>query len=294
MSRPRLPPLPVQPRSSRRGLVRTDRLPRLGTCGHATCAVISLRACDVACLGGCRTASEGVNAGNAAVPCSVDDHRLATEGNGLVRNLDQLLAAAYRCRSLRLPFNAVAEPRVEVRRSRRRRSTVSAYRDGATVVVLLPARMSRAEEEHWVAEMVRRLQRSETRRRSPARTSDAALLARCRQLSARYFGGKAEPASVRWVPPMRTRWASCTPVDRTIRVSGRLREVPSWVVDYVLVHELAHLLEPGHGPDFWTLVRKYPKADRAIGYLEGISAAAGLGISDQDDELNPLDQRPSG
>jgi len=145
-------------------------------------------------------------------------------------------------------------------------------------VVLLPARMSRAEEQHWVAEMLDRLQRSETRRRSPARTSDTALLARCRQLSARHLRGKADPASVRWVPPMRTRWASCTPADGTIRVSDRLRDVPAWVLDYVLVHELAHLLVPGHGADFWALVRGYPRAERAIGYLEGLSAAAGWGI----------------
>ena len=175
----------------------------------------------------------------------------------------------------------MAEPLVEVRRSRRRQRTVSAYREGDTIVVLLPAQMTRAEEEHWVAEMLARLQRSETRRRSPARTSDEALLARCASCR-RDFGGNAVPDSVRWVPPMRTRWASCTPADGTIRVSERLREVPSWVLDYVLVHELTHLLVPGHGPNFWKLVRDYPRTDRAVGYLEGLAAAAGWGISEED------------
>jgi predicted metal-dependent hydrolase len=178
----------------------------------------------------------------------------------------------------------VAEPLVEVRRSRRRSRTVSAYREGDTVVVLLPARMTRAEEQHWVAEMLARLQRSETRRRSPARTSDAALQARCRLLSGRHLGGRADPTTVRWVPPMRTRWASCTPTEGTIRVSDKLRDVPGWVLDYVLVHELAHLLVPGHGPDFWALVRSYPRTERAMGYLEGLSAAAGWGISEEEDE----------
>lgn len=177
---------------------------------------------------------------------------------------------------------AVAEPHVEVRRSRRRNRTVTAYREGDTVVVLLPARMTRAEEQHWVAEMLARLQRSETRRRSPARASDAALLARCRHLASRHLRGRVEPTSVRWVPPMRTRWASCTPADGTIRVSDRLRDVPSWVLDYVLVHELAHLVVPGHGADFWALVRGYPRTERAIGYLEGLSAAAGWGITTED------------
>jgi predicted metal-dependent hydrolase len=70
------------------------------------------------------------------------------------------------------------------------------------------------------------------------------------------------------------RWGSCTPADATIRLSDRLRVMPSWVVDYVLVHELAHLLEAGHGPRFARLVDRYPKAERARGYLLGVSAGA--------------------
>jgi predicted metal-dependent hydrolase len=77
-----------------------------------------------------------------------------------------------------------------------------------------------------------------------------------------------------------SRWGSCTPVDRTIRLSSRLQGMPSWVVDYVLVHELAHLLVPGHGPDFWALVEQFPRTERARGYLEGVSATAGLDLSD--------------
>lgn len=173
---------------------------------------------------------------------------------------------------------------MEVRRSKRRKRTVSAYLDGDTMVVLLPDRMTKAEERHWVAEMERKLLRSERRRASPARRSDEALLARCAELSAHYLEGKAEPASVRWVPPMRTRWASCTPTEGTIRVSKRLRDVPAWVLDYVLVHELAHLLVPGHNAEFWAWCHRYPKCDRAIGYLEGLSAAAGLGAMGLDDD----------
>lgn len=171
-------------------------------------------------------------------------------------------------------------PGVEVRRSARRRRSVSAYRDGETVVVMLPATMSDADERRWVAEMLRRLERRE-RRRTVSR-SDTGLAARCRELSAAYLGGRARPDSVRWVAPMRTRWASCTPSDGSIRVSERLRDVPRWVLDYVLVHELAHLLESGHGTRFWALVRSYPRTDRAIGYLEGFSAAAQLGITGTD------------
>ena len=54
-------------------------------------------------------------------------------------------------------------PEVEVRRSKRRRRTVSAYRDGDKVVVLIPATMSRKQEAEWVSTMVARLERSEKR-----------------------------------------------------------------------------------------------------------------------------------
>jgi predicted metal-dependent hydrolase len=155
---------------------------------------------------------------------------------------------------------------------------VSAHREGDTVVVLLPARMSAAEEQRWVAEMLARLARTEARRRTSASRSDAELVRRAGELSRRWLEGRAEADVVRWVPPMRSRWASCTPVERSIRVSERLRETPAWVLDYVLVHELAHLIEPGHGPEFWAWVQRYPRTERARGYLEGLSAAAALGI----------------
>jgi hypothetical protein len=154
---------------------------------------------------------------------------------------------------------------------------VSAYRDGGRIIVMIPSRFSKAEEARWVADMVERLDAGTRRRRN---CGDAALVRRAAELSTTYLGGRAQPASVRWVSTMRTRWASCTPADATIRMSERLREMPHWVRDYVLVHELAHLLVPGHGPDFWALVQRYPRTERARGYLDGVSAAAQLGLED--------------
>jgi predicted metal-dependent hydrolase len=176
-----------------------------------------------------------------------------------------------------------AVPAVEVRRSTRRRRTVSAYRDGDTTVVLIPARFSKAEERRWVAEMVARLQARDARRESGPRRSDEALLTRARQLSSTVLDGAAKPTSVRWVSNMASRWGSCTPTDGTIRVSSRLRDMPGWVLDYVLVHELAHLLVPGHGADFWDLVGRFPRTERARGYLEGVAAAAHLDRDDDDE-----------
>ena len=174
------------------------------------------------------------------------------------------------------PGTTAAGVAVEVRRSARRRRTVSAYREGSRVVVLIPARFSAAEERDWVDRMVARVDGT----RGRTRRTDEALQRRAAELSRRYLGGRAAPYSVRWVAAMRTRWASCTPSDGTIRLSRRLQDMPAWVVDYVIVHELAHLLEVGHGPRFWTLLEAYPRTERARGYLEGVSAAAGLAMSD--------------
>jgi len=171
------------------------------------------------------------------------------------------------------------EPLVEVRRSARRRRTVSAYRDGDRTVVLIPARMSRAEERRWVAAMLERLERQDRK----LRPGDKALLERAVALSRRYLVGAPAPASVRWVGNQGSRWGSCTPVDRTIRLSDRLQGMPGWVLDYVIVHELVHLRVPGHGADFWAEVDCYPRTERARGFLEGVSATAGLGLSDADE-----------
>jgi predicted metal-dependent hydrolase len=169
---------------------------------------------------------------------------------------------------------------VEVRRSQRRRRTVSAYRDGERVVVLIPAQFSRAEEREWVDKMLERLDAREQR----TRRSDAELEARAQRLASRYLPelrpGTMARLSVRWVSNQNGRWGSCTPVDRTIRISHRVQEMPDWVIDYVLLHELAHLVVPSHAAQFWALVARYSKTERARGYLEGVSAAASLGFAE--------------
>lgn len=156
---------------------------------------------------------------------------------------------------------------------------MTAYRERDTIVVLIPGRMSVREEREWVDQMVRRVLAREQRSAGPQ--GDSELADRAVALAAAHLapvlGAAPTAASVTWVSNQRHRWGSCTPSTRTIRLSERLRPLPSWVVDYVLLHELVHLVEPSHSDRFWSLVATYPQAERARGYLEGYQAAGGAG-----------------
>ena len=144
---------------------------------------------------------------------------------------------------------------MEIRRSTRRKRTVRAYREDGRTIVLMPAHLSAAEEERHVRELVERLDRREQRARA---STDDDLEARAHRLSKRWLDGVPAPVSVRWVGNQNSRWGSCTVADRTIRLSDRLIGMPEYVIDYVLVHELAHLVEANHSDRFWEFVHAYP------------------------------------
>jgi predicted metal-dependent hydrolase len=153
-----------------------------------------------------------------------------------------------------------ALPPLEVRvtRSARRRKTAEAQLVESVLEVRIPARCSEAEERHFVEHFLDRFERS--------RAAAVVDLERRAEVLARRHD-LPRPRSIRWVGNQRQQWGSCTPTDRTIRLSDRMAGFPAWVIDYVIVHELAHLVEADHGPAFWALVNRYPRTERARGYL---------------------------
>jgi len=159
---------------------------------------------------------------------------------------------------------------VEVIRSPRRRKTVEASVVDGRIRLLLPARMSAKEERHWIDVMRRRLERQ-------LRPPTVDLPVRAGELARRY--DLPRPSSIRWVDNQRQRWGSCTPADGTIRISSRIEGFPGWVVDAVIVHELAHLAVPNHSPAFHALADRYPRMERAAGFL----IAKGLADPDAED-----------
>jgi hypothetical protein len=121
------------------------------------------------------------------------------------------------------------------------------------------------EEERIVADMV-----AKARRRFASVEVD--LPARARKLAHRYR--LPTPTVIEWSDRQLSRWGSCTPGDGTIRISRRLASMPGWVLDWVIVHELAHLEVRDHGPRFQELVARYELGERAEGYLIAKSEGA--------------------
>ncbi|MCL4423759.1 MAG: M48 family metallopeptidase [Actinobacteria bacterium] len=163
------------------------------------------------------------------------------------------------------------QPRVEVRLSARRRKTATAFWQGGQIVVVVPARASRAARDQLVDDLVRKVRN----RRPMLSASDKELTLRARQLADAYIP-QAQPSSVRWVGNQHHQWGSCTPLTGEIRISERLRPVPAWVLDGVLVHELAHLIEPTHSATFRALVGLYPRAKEVDAFLAGLALGLDL------------------
>jgi predicted metal-dependent hydrolase len=147
---------------------------------------------------------------------------------------------------------------VDVIRSAKRRKTAQARIVAGRLEVRIPARSSKAEEQRLVEVFRRRYEKA-----GSSTTLD--LTARAKALAKKF--DLPVPTEIRWVTNQAHRWGSCTPSTGVIRISDRMADFPPWVVDHVIVHELAHLVERRHGPAFSALANRYPLAERAEGYL---------------------------
>ncbi len=153
--------------------------------------------------------------------------------------------------------------KIQVIRSTKRRKTVSARLNGDTLIVRAPAHLPESELQQAIA----RLQKQVAAQNERRTLSDAELHKRAQMLNRRYFDNQVHWQHIRWVSNQNRRFGSCTPARGTIRISHRVGRLPDWVQDYVIVHELAHLIEANHSPRFWALVNRYPLSERARGYL---------------------------
>ena len=153
---------------------------------------------------------------------------------------------------------------IKVMRSRRRKRTISARVVGEVMHVQAPAGIPDDRLKKVIEDFKGRFARRKIKKELNA---EDGLEKVGQELNKRYFGGRLKVSSLKYVTNQNKQFGSCNYRTGSIRLSHRLAEMPEWVRDYVLVHELAHLIEPNHGKSFWELVARYKLAERARGYL---------------------------
>lgn len=161
--------------------------------------------------------------------------------------------------------------RVKVVRSARRRKTISANWENGIIRLQIPATLTDQEERHWAERMVTKLHR----RSGALSFGNEQLEELAEDLNQRYFHGKATPSEVKFSQRQNTLWGSCSRLSRKIRLNPDLARMPRWVLKGVLVHELAHLLEPNHGPRFKALEARYERIKEVHAFLAGVSHIKG-------------------
>ncbi|MDH7507573.1 MAG: M48 family metallopeptidase [Candidatus Thermoplasmatota archaeon] len=152
---------------------------------------------------------------------------------------------------------------IEIKRSKRRKKTVEARFVKNKLVIYLPEGMNKSDEKKWINKMIKWGERRKTQKKL---NKNKQLLIRSQKLSKKYFNGKLD-FSIKFVSNQKSRFGSCSIRTKSIRISDKLAKVPQWVLDYVIIHEIAHLIYPNHSNKFWEKVNQYKYAERARGYL---------------------------
>ncbi len=171
---------------------------------------------------------------------------------------------------------------ITIIRSKRRKKTIQTKYGDGRLWIYFPAGMSTQDEQKWINRMIERNDRWQRKRN--LKKSDVWLQQHAQTLNKKYFDESLN-FSIMFVTNQNSRFGSCTSIDKTIRISERVRTMPSWVQDYIIIHELAHLLHPDHSKKFWKKVNQYKYAERAKGYLIAVDTA----VADKGKELTDDD-----
>jgi predicted metal-dependent hydrolase len=164
--------------------------------------------------------------------------------------------------------------KIKVIRSARRKKTVGARLYGGTMYIYAPKNIAETNLRQMIKQFTRRFEKSMLKKQL---NSAKNLRQIAEELNTKYFNGSLEIDSIQYVTDQTSKFGCCDCRARAIRISHRIAEMPDWVRDYVVMHEICHLREPGHGKAFWELVKRYPRAERAKGFL----MARGLDLQEE-------------
>ncbi|MBI5604928.1 MAG: M48 family metallopeptidase [Deltaproteobacteria bacterium] len=153
---------------------------------------------------------------------------------------------------------------IKITRSPKRKKTVSARLNNGVLAVCAPSGISDKELNKIVTRLTERLLKKKLKKELD-REQDLKEIAE--RLNRDYFGGRLQITSIEYSTNQNSRYGCCNLKTGRILISHRLAAMPDWVRDYVILHELAHLIVPNHSRPFHDLTAKYRWKERAIGYL---------------------------
>lgn len=169
----------------------------------------------------------------------------------------------------------MTQANVKIIRSTKRKKTIQAKMVNGKFWIYLPADITKIEEQRWIEQMKKRFDK---RKRRQKLNSDERLQKRSKEINKQYFNGILD-FEIKYVTNQISKFGSCTPKTKMIRISDRIADMPRWVQDYVIIHELTHLIHPDHSKRFWEKVNRYKYAERAKGYL----IAVGMNSDEQEE-----------
>lgn len=156
---------------------------------------------------------------------------------------------------------------VKIIRSTKRRKTISARLVKDILLINAPYLISAPQLEKIVVHFKERFRRKKLKEEL---NKNEDLMSVASRLNEKYFENKLKVKTIEYVTNQKSRFGCCNYRTAHIRISHRLSTMAVWVRDYVIVHEMAHLIEPNHSQAFWDIANRYELAERARGYLMAV------------------------
>ena len=153
---------------------------------------------------------------------------------------------------------------VKVARSDRRKKTISARLVEDTIHINVPANTSEVHLKELISNFKKRFERRKLKKELNAKQDLKSVVGR---LNERHFDSRLKVNKIEYATDQYKKFGCCNYKSKTIRISHQLIEMPPWVRDYVIFHEMAHIIEPNHSSAFWKIISRYRLAERARGYL---------------------------
>jgi predicted metal-dependent hydrolase len=162
--------------------------------------------------------------------------------------------------------NSINISDIKITRSAKRRRTIGAQLINNIMYVYAPSNMPDEKLNTVIASFKEKFTRGMLKKKL---NTEKPLKEIAQILNKKYFKNMLDISSIciEYVTGQTHKFGCCNYQSKSIRISHQIAQMPDWVRDYVIMHELAHLIEPNHSKSFWDIVSEYKLSERAKGYL---------------------------